>query len=1749
MPILAVIDVDDEGSLKIQNFKDTMEGLNLSLRKSREEGEKNEQSTKRQSDALSRLTDDVRKNHQETLRFVQGLRLVASEMRAGNTATAERIAALRQLAAMASQNNTLSAQHRVSLSTLASTMQAGTAITKQQAAALQAAAQAATNTVTSNAGLSQSMGNLQAQAAALAGALGAAGLGYALKSYLEESFQVAARNQVLATSMTVVAKNSFRSASDMELQVQKIRALGITTKEARGAVLDFAQANLKLADAAKLARVAQDLAVVGGMNSSDAFNRLTTAIQVQQPVMLRSFGIVSGLDEIYGKYARTIGKNVTEMDAYDKRMAFMNRIMEEGAKVAGAYELSMNDVGKMIGSNARLTEELQSKVGQALLPVMKDLVVSYQAVLKYLGELSPSTMRWVTAILAGAAAMTALTAAAGAFQALGILKVLASIPMPVLAAAAAVGLLTAAWIGWRNESEYDVKAANDAVVQLRLQRDSVTSQVKAVEESAKAYREARAAGVDTTKTHEAMTVAVNKLTMSVPGAIKNFDALNGTFDIERDKINEVIAGYEELIQFRSKATEKALADKEKEAAAMAAASNEVAAVLNSGKTLANLSTLSKETMHLVQMNSSNWSRFTGSLGKDLTGALNQFMTAAQTRMKELGANIAELRAGLSAQSSGDSAERMGGLRASIEALAGGEAKLKGYLTKLKTTWDEYKGANEDQLREIEQNVKGLVDKDAQNLQKWQAAYQKTFKSITQTAETTGADFSAVRAALAGAGEGTEEYAAILLRSKGVLDSLGKSVPALQKEFADLQGPVEELKAIGLEETFQKWADKAEEAAQAIDQVLAEDRARDQLAVAEKIGQADRKLADDRITMARELEMLEREVTDRRVEGTLTGVQKELQANNRYYADKRYAVEEDIRQRQAAMAEEFHQLELTRAARDRELAQTIARAKQRFRVEVETATATEKAKRTIAAGRSPEQIAAEIRDIEAKYQMFLDAQADQQRAANARLYADEKASLDRRAGALEEYASKARGVLSTLESDNAATNARILRDYDYAYQKAGEFAAQFVSQMIDGLANIITGAKSFKDVFIGIWQSIKSEVSKIMGEIVSNTVRGLMGIGTGGVGGRAGMASALGGMFGAGGGTASAAGIGAVAGGAPWAVTPYAGSSAGAGAGAGIIGMAAPAAGGGLVGYGVGSLFFDSRWKGALAGAAGGAGTGALIGSVVPGVGTGVGAVIGGVAGAIGGAFGAGAKLRKTREARDQWFDQNGGIDNLIKIAEKYNISLDKVMNARRVKDLTKAVSDWQKAIEEADKAAELKKAKQGLGQTVEDLERLEERAKRVGFNMRDLYDAETIEDFNEQQERLNELLAFQERRIQNLLKAAEGLNQRVAAAKASLDKAVAEAFKDMPDNRRKHLDDYYARAKDQGFTGSQTKYLLENGVREGIMTEEELEKLKAAIERTKGEFGRLGAYATAIFANILKETGDISAAMEAIAPALDTMVQMRDELGIEVSGSLQKLLDLRKAVTDNADVVQAMTGIKNMIEGLGEAGALSSDLMNTFGADLNAQWETLKERGVDANTALLMMQPSLQALYEAQKRYGLQVDESTQKLIDMGVENGVVGDDFMSVNERMFDILVLIAETLGADIPEAYRRAKEAAEKATEKTETGVDDTNTAIEDQQEYLRNTGVAWRNWADGAIYEMARVNEAAAGVEAPGPGGGSAPGSTPGSGAGGGTGDGSTSSVAVAGGVVQANFIVDGRVAAKAVVPFLPSVVRQSGVRSS
>jgi len=180
----------------------------------------------------------------------------------------------------------------------------------------------------------------------------------------------AARTQVLGTVLHQVGKNAGYTSGELDQTVEKIKKLGITTQEARTAVVRFIQSELDVAAAAKLARTAQDLAVIAGQNSSEAFTTLTQAIVSQETMLLRQYGIVKGLVEIYGDYAKAHGLAANALDETAKKQAFLDAILEAGAKAAGTYEAAMGDAGKQLTSLPRYVEEAKNALGTAFLPML-----------------------------------------------------------------------------------------------------------------------------------------------------------------------------------------------------------------------------------------------------------------------------------------------------------------------------------------------------------------------------------------------------------------------------------------------------------------------------------------------------------------------------------------------------------------------------------------------------------------------------------------------------------------------------------------------------------------------------------------------------------------------------------------------------------------------------------------------------------------------------------------------------------------------------------------------------------------------------------------------------------------------------------------------------------------------------------------------------------------------------------------------------------------------------------------------------------------------------------------------------------------------------------------------------------------------------------------------------------------------------------------------------------------------------------
>ena len=283
-----------------------------------------------------------------------------------------------------------------------------------------------------------------------------------------------------------------------------------------------------------------------------------------------------------------------------------------------------------------------------------------------------------------------------------------------------------------------------------------------------------------------------------------------------------------------------------------------------------------------------------------------------------------------------------------------------------------------------------------------------------------------------------------------------------------------------------------------------------------------------------------------------------------------------------------------------------------------------------------------REYEAK-RAALDTQASNYRAALAQYNADEAAATQ---ASVRDFA------LGVAARDEEARNGA--KSWENEFRRA----AGTLATAIDGsFAQMILGAKSFKDGFVDIWNSIKSYFTNLVASLAQTFMNGFLskiskglgeGFGGGGGGGgfgnlfQSGLSKAFGGA-GASGAAASgvlpstnigmgagAAGLGGAGGGGA------AGTSAGLGAG--LAGGAAAAGGGIAMGLLGKKIFGGAGWKAGGFGAASGAATGAMIGSIVPGIGTAIGAVVGGIAGALTGWLG----KSQVNKKRDEFLAQFGG---------------------------------------------------------------------------------------------------------------------------------------------------------------------------------------------------------------------------------------------------------------------------------------------------------------------------------------------------------------------------------------------------------------------------------------------------------------------------------------------------------------------------
>ena len=189
------------------------------------------------------------------------------------------------------------------------------------------------------------------------------------------AFKTAARVETLDVAMQAVGKNTEGGYQALQAASKAVKSMGIETGASMQTVLKFASAQLDVSKAADVARVAQDAAVIAGVNSTEATERITQAIITQQPELLRQYGLAFNSKEAFDKYGASVGKSANELSSAEKQQAIMNEVLSQGERIQGTYELSMTTAGKALGSFARQTYETSLAVGKQLLPAITPLIL------------------------------------------------------------------------------------------------------------------------------------------------------------------------------------------------------------------------------------------------------------------------------------------------------------------------------------------------------------------------------------------------------------------------------------------------------------------------------------------------------------------------------------------------------------------------------------------------------------------------------------------------------------------------------------------------------------------------------------------------------------------------------------------------------------------------------------------------------------------------------------------------------------------------------------------------------------------------------------------------------------------------------------------------------------------------------------------------------------------------------------------------------------------------------------------------------------------------------------------------------------------------------------------------------------------------------------------------------------------------------------------------------------------------------
>jgi hypothetical protein len=302
-------------------------------------------------------------------------------------------------------------------------------------------------------GTMSSMTSLQS---AIAG-VGAAFAALKLSGAAQELLSLAARYETLGVVLKTVGNNAGYADGYMKNLQRSLQETGISMVASRQVITQFIQSQLSLAQASKLARTAQDAAVIANQNSSDTLLQIVHAIQSGQSRILMNIGLNLTWAKSYEDLAKQLNTTTEQLSNEEKVQARVNAVLDAGKTIAGAYASSMTTAGKQVLSMQRYVENLKVQLGELFLPVYTAAVFAWANALKA----ANNQLDVLQAILVGGAVIAGVAALAVAIK--GLMVAFTFLNPVVALLTLALATFVAAYVAYHAQIKQAARDAREAI--------------------------------------------------------------------------------------------------------------------------------------------------------------------------------------------------------------------------------------------------------------------------------------------------------------------------------------------------------------------------------------------------------------------------------------------------------------------------------------------------------------------------------------------------------------------------------------------------------------------------------------------------------------------------------------------------------------------------------------------------------------------------------------------------------------------------------------------------------------------------------------------------------------------------------------------------------------------------------------------------------------------------------------------------------------------------------------------------------------------------------------------------------------------------------------------------------------------------------------------------------------------------------------------------------------------------------------